>query len=71
MIKRIEKWDSYHYNAFGYNIISLGEIKTWTLKLIKTKPRFTHIHISGNFVNCVLAGSISLISRFKDAIASI
>ena len=41
MIKRIVKWDGYHYNAFGYNLIGKGQIKKWKLKIIKTKPRFT------------------------------
>ena len=40
-IRRIEKWDGFHYNAFGYSRLSCGQCKTWTLKVLKTKPRYT------------------------------
>lgn len=69
MIKRIKKWDSYHYNAFGYNIISNGEIKTWTLKLIKTKPRFTSCIqigiIQSNTINPKMQGSFCQMTHFN------
>eukprot|EP01084_Bolivina_argentea_P141949 249411_1 len=39
-VKRMLKWDGYHYNAFGYNLISYGESKTWKLKIIHTKPLY-------------------------------
>ena len=41
IIKRIYKWDGYHYNAFGYQYIGHGQCKTWKLRIIQTKPRFS------------------------------
>merc|ERR1712087_344392 len=38
-IRRIQKWDGIHYNAFGYNRISSGQCRKW--KVLKTKPRYT------------------------------
>eukprot|EP01083_Nonionella_stella_P307695 1082528_1 len=40
-IRRIKRWDGYHYNAFGYNIIDSGQCKTWKLNIVNTKPLYT------------------------------
>ena len=69
IVTRIQDWDGYHYNAFGSDIIGIGQKKIWKLKIIDTATKYNSCIqigiIESTVINNNMTGSFCQMAHFN------